>query len=63
MKKTSIYLEETNHYFYGRGVCDIDYVIDVAGEEFINDYFDGNMPNTVDTATFADILIKCGIYR
>ena len=57
------YLEETNHDFWSRGKCDIDYVIDTAGEEFVEDYFDGDMPNTVDTATFADILIKCGIYH
>ena len=34
-----------------------------ANEEFVKNYFNGNMPDKVNANTIADIMIKCGIYK
>ena len=44
------------------GAPSIDEVIDFLGEDFVKDYFDGNIPDSINSATYADMLIEGDIY-
>lgn len=57
------YIEESNYNVWSSGYERIDEVIDYIDEEFIKDYFDGDIPAKVNAITLADIMIKCGIYK
>ena len=56
-------IEETNYNVWSSGYCSIQEVIEnIADEEFVKDYFDGDIPAKVNAITLADIMIKYGIY-
>ncbi len=44
------------------GAPSIDEVIDFLGEDFVQDYFDGNIPKSINSATYADMLIEGDVY-
>lgn len=57
------YIEETDYNVWSSGYRSIQDVIELTDEEFVKDYFNGNIPDKVNANTLADILIKCGIYK
>lgn len=56
------YYEECGAYLLMNGYLDIEYATEEAGEDFVKDYFDGNVPSGVRPNIYADIMIKSGMW-
>lgn len=57
------HIEEDDYDVWsGGGYYTIQKLIEFTDEEFVKDYFDGDIPTKVDAITLADIMIKYGIY-
>ncbi len=56
------HFEDDDYDFAHFGEKSIDSALPVGTEEFVKDYFDRDVPEYINAATLADIMIKCGFY-